>query len=538
MPFADLHCHPAFWAFNKRPDSLSFDWSNHHIWSVEYSGKDKKNLEKGKMANYKQADFENLSGGDVRLVFGALYPLEKGFFIGNERLFTDLANGLIDKTLNWPRWSRRLLGIVFSPINWVSKLLNSDGPARDLLQKKIMAFSKERINYLQDSEKYDYYREIEGEFSLYKTFENKKPKWPASPETLQYRMPSNGSEISGIIEQENKIAVVLTVEGFHALCLENVPGKKHSLQLVPEQEVLRRIDVLKNEWKVFFVTFSHHFTNMLAGHAHSLPLLMHEISNPVPDMNAGFVNPLAEKYIRRLLSIDAQNNTDTGLGRRVLIDVKHFSAASRKAYYKIVKAFNEKNDEKIPVIASHCGYYGPLNGKPCVTLQYQVENAHKEADDSFYNEFYRWNINLCDEDIEMVFLSGGLIGISFDQRILGVRNSNDQREWASTYTVAKNIIAMVSSVAQNPALAGFNPAGIWNCLCIGTDFDGLVDPVNFYPSSGRFGSLRENLVNILTNLEQPRKHALFIDGNPFSPAEVVDMFCFTNALQFAQKHFK
>ncbi len=536
MPFADLHCHPAFWAFNKRPDNQVFDWTKHHIWSVQYSGKDRKKMAKGKMANYKQADFQCLTEGDVRLVFASMYPIEKGFFIGNERLFTDLANGLIDKTLNWPRWSRRLLGVVLSPVNWVSKLLNSDGPVRDLLQKKVMAFSGERVKYLQNDELYDYYHEIEGEFSFYTEFNNKTP---LSENTLPYRMPANGTEIEDIIHKENKIAVVLTVEGFHALCLKHAEGKKHTLELVPEKTICDRIDVLKKKWNVFFVTFSHHFTNKLAGHAHSLPLLMHEIANPVPDMNSGFVHPLAAKYIRRLLSIDDQNNPAPDLGRRVLIDMKHFSAASRKEYYQLIEAYNQKNPEdKIPVIASHCGYYGPLDDMPKVDLDYQISNAKYEADDSFYKEFYRWNINLCDEDIEMVCKTDGLIGISFDQRILGVRKSNDQREWASTYTVAKNILAMVSSAAQNTRLSPQQREDIWKCLCIGTDFDGLVDPVNHYSTAGRFGDFRANFLNLLEKLEPPRKQAIFLDKNPFTPAQVVEMFCFTNALQFTRKHFK
>src|SRR5690606_17482948 len=128
-------------------------------------------------------------------------------------------------------------------------------------------------------------------------------------------------------------------------------------------------------------------------------------------MNSGFTDA-GWKVIRALLSLDENNTPDHSLGRRILIDVKHMSARARSEFYgKIIRPCLEQG-RSIPVIASHCGYSG------IKSLNDLDRSSPDENDDTIIDQkFYGWNINLAQEDIEVILLTGGLVGMSFDQRI-------------------------------------------------------------------------------------------------------------------------
>lgn len=533
MPFADLHCHPAFWPFNKR--NLESQDPKDHIWNISFTKKQLKQMKKGKRASYAQSGFDQMTRGDVRLVFASMYAVEKGFFMGNRTRGSnaDVVRGVFAQFVNTPRFLRTVLSTILSPFNKFLQGLNKEGWARDTLQKMVMAFPRQRINYFQRNQ-YDYYNETVTEYKLYKEFEGDKPLAPAPITTRPYRLCANALDVQKALGEE-QIAVILTIEGFHCLCMEPKPGSEE-LQLCSDQTIYERIKTLKDEWKVFFVTFSHHFSNGLAGHAHSLPLLLETIANPIPLRNAG-IREEAKPFLRTLLSIDENYSPDATKGRRIFIDVKHFSAQSRKEYYNnFIIPYNNKNpNDKIPVIASHVGYYGHRDGLPMVNLDYLIARADKELDDDFINNFYSWNINICDEDVAVITESEGLIGISFDQRILGQRPTTTLNDEFWVEVLLRNILGMVKAARNNVKQ---NPERVWKCLTIGTDFDGLVDPINSTATSAAFGEITGELTRQLHVIAERFGAEYFLKGNPYTPEEVVRMFCFDNAYNFTLKHFK
>ena len=542
MPFADLHCHPAFWSFNKiRNSDLEFPPDNpgNHIWNIELDQKKLKLMKKGARAIYSQSDFSSLSKGEVRLVFAALYSMEKGFFMGNREkgYKADVVSGVFDQLLlNWPRFLRKIISFVLSPFNkLLSKVLNNEGWGRDLVQKWIMSFSTARINHFQDA-RYKYFEELSLEHDFYKKFENANPVPPASLTTKKYQLIKNNDHLGKVISGTDDIAVVFSLEGFHSLALETDPASPDYLKLADEATILQRIKMAKEEWNVFFITFSHHFSNHLAGHAHSLPKLLMEIADPKPLMNEGFLEP-GEKYIRNLLSITDKNEPDLSAGRRILIDVKHFSALSRSHYYnRIILPYNTNHPkDTIPVIASHCGYYGQNENGLKIELSHLIAEMKNEQDDSFANGFYKWNINLCDEDIKVIVESGGVIGLSFDQRIMGEKNIKDTslKYWMNT--VSRCITAMVSSSIANVSI---HPERIWQTLCLGTDFDGLIDPLNAFSTAEQFNAFRAELLRFLNIIKESHGDYLFLNNNPYNPDKVLDMICFENAYNFTLTHFK
>ena len=541
MPFADLHCHPAFWSFNKiRNSDLDAPGNpENHIWNIVVDKKKQKLMKKGARAIYSQSDFSSLTRGEVRLVFAALYSMEKGFFMGNREkgYNAEVVDGVLNQLLlNWPRFLRKIVGFVLRPFNRpLSKILNNEGWARDLVQKWIMSFSTKRINHFQDPG-YNYFNELILEHDFYRTFENASPVPPTVGTTKKYQLIKNNAHLGKVIAETDDIAVVFSLEGFHSLALETDPASPDYLKLADEATILQRIKKTKEEWNVFFITFSHHFSNHLAGHAHSLPKLLMEIADPKPLMNEGFLEP-GEKYIRKLLSITDKNEPDPSAGRRILIDVKHFSALSRSHYYnRIVLPYNASHPENpIPVIASHCGYYGQTEKGIKIELAHLIAEMKNEEDDSFANGFYQWNINLCDEDIRVIVESGGLIGLSFDQRIMGEKNVKDTslKYWMNT--VSRCIIAMVSSSIANVTT---NPERIWKTLCLGTDFDGLIDPLNAFSTAEQFNAFKAELLRFLSIIKESNGNYLFLNNNPYNPDKVVEMICFENAYNFTLTHFK
>ena len=203
--------------------------------------------------------------------------------------------------------------------------------------------------------------------------------------------------------------MVLTIEGMHAL------GTDTNLDKVEE----RIMELKKWDQPVFFVTFAHHFNNFLGGHAHSLPDALRLLSDQTDGLN-GDILPEGKRAIRMLLSLDSGLERDASLGRRILIDLKHTSALTRKWYYKVVSSAMDKGDT-IPVILSHVGYSG------WDTLQETIEYAPQENDNDLKDGFYPWNINACGEDVRWAAKTGGLVGLCFDQRILGDKKRQSQQ---------------------------------------------------------------------------------------------------------------
>ena len=248
-------------------------------------------------------------------------------------------------------------------------------------------------------------------------------------------------------------------------------------------------------------------------------------------MNEGF-NEKGWAVLRHLLSLTDDNALDeANLGKRILIDVKHLSVVARKEYYDhIIEPCMAKGDV-IPVIASHVAYSGRK------TLKQLINNIKKEKDgltvNRFGTDFNAWNINLCDEDILLIFKSGGLIGINLDQRILAIPKEDQENKETHIKYLWANMRAMMKVVIESK-VSGLPPKElVVDLLCLGTDFDGYIDPANKYATILDFHELRADLVEIID--KDPEKDKLLFGRTPEQLAEKI---CFTNALDFVVKNFK
>jgi len=296
------------------------------------------------------------------------------------------------------------------------------------------------------------------------------------------------------------------------------------------------VKYLKEEWEVpvFFITFAHHFNNRLCGHAHSIPdkgkLLLDQSKN----LNKGF-NENGRRIARELLGLDRNLDRNPKLGYRILLDVKHMSATSRKEYYEEIVLPCLMNGDPIPVIASHCGYSG------IEKLEDHIRNYDQEVDDysdSRTQKFNAWNINICDEDIEVILKSGGVFGLSFDQRILGITKKDKETNRNGIQLLWENMKGIVSGVYSNENLTDDQKSQIWKSMTIGTDFEGLIDPTDFYPTALEFEIFANNLVFEIDQ-ERQKSESLFLAHlkSREDCEKLVDDFCFTNAENFVLRNF-
>lgn len=534
MRFSDLHNHnhSRSYLWLKPNEKHHRKKEEFHPWTIISPNLRAERNAKGSAAAYGQCDLVKLWNGGVRLTFNSMYSMEKGFF----QTASKAAEG-----------KNRFLREI------VRTITSDDLPLRDLMQMFYMRIPDKMIDHLQ-SKSYDYWDWFQDEYKfiisksgervtnqiispglLRKIFENRKNRRNLYPNSLDatgiYQIPKSNKELTDLLKQD-VITMVLTIEGAHCF------GSDIASYDVIEK---RLIDFKKkNPYPIFFLTFAHHFDNRLCGHAKSLPDLGKFFLNQDTGKNGPFT-PNGRKFLRRVLalepnssSLDSKNIPDLTNGYRILIDVKHMSARSRKEFYLLVEERLNANDI-IPVIASHCGYSG------IKTLQEMMNNEPKEKDDYFDSSqlYNAWNINVCDEDIKIIFRTKGLFGLSFDQRIIGVPKSQKTPGGRNSIVGLWSSIKGVLNVIYNDNQFSVTKNEMWNRISIGTDNEGFIDPVNKYATVLQFEIFQQDLI---TAIEAERKSA-----NP-SPCvkdfvnvkqvkEVVERLCFKNAEDFVRLHY-
>lgn len=527
--YSDLHCHNHSHAYLwlKPFEEHYRNKDLFHPWTVLSPNVRKERKARGAATAYSQCDLVRTWNGNVKLTFNSLYPMERGFFKAPSTV-TDGDN----------KFLRNLVKIASS----------EKFPLRDILQMAYMRIPDRMVDIIQ-SHRYDYWEALTDEYKfaigkngvvtkneivtpgfLRQLFESEVRRRRRFKDELDatgsYLIPKNKSELKSVLKSKS-IAMILTIEGGHSFGTDTASFETY----------VKRVDTIKQEWEhpVFFVTFAHHFYNFLCGHAHSIPDIGRWLFNQDEGLKSGFTDE-GWKVIRKLLALDRDNKPSSMEGYRILIDLKHMNAKSRQEYYNnIVNPCFDEGDV-IPVIASHCGYSGRK------TLDEHIKKLSEEKDEYFDETglFNAWNINMCDEDIKMIFKTNGLFGLSFDQRILGVpkaqKESNDLQN--NILALWKNIKGVVEVIYKDDAIPESDKKNIWNCITIGTDFEGLIDPINRYNCALDFETFREDLIRVI-DLERTNKTTVSVkDFKSRSDVEMaVDRFCFSNAEEFVVKNY-
>ena len=478
----DIHCHTSskpYMSGRNNPVHKPFETYENEIqgWLLKRLKKQIENISNVRLAT--QSNFDNLHQGNVRVIIASLTPLEKAFLVTNVQpgsFLNDTIRDLVsDHTTPWEdtlkgKVVNALTGYYTDDVDFVKKMM---------------------LNYFQES--------LLPEYNYFTKFHNQGNDGG----TYKIQFVKNYTQIEETISADaSTICVLLSIEGAHTLskqvpnlgALRRQQGISHENDqddFTPLIDYLNNIEAMKQwEFVPFYISLNHHFWNGLAGHAKSLMKLIGTIVSQEEGINEG-LKGMGEEVIKLLLK---KTN-----GPRILIDIKHMSPKCRKDFYAFIKIEYWNKNDRVPLICSHTGVVSKSRSLDALIQQ---DDDNELLDDSNY--LHENSINLCAEDILIIAESNGIIGLQLDEkRIAGnniidiIKNNEevDSTELRRQYVkvIFANLFEMVKTV---------NSVSGWDLLCIGSDYDGLVNHLDFYPTSAEMPVLRNDMLEFLQDPEE------------------------------------
>ncbi|WP_109300875.1 hypothetical protein [Aquimarina sp. AU474] len=518
-PIADLHCHPSIKPFRNKEQFKN-------IW-VHGRNKEPKDYFKTisirkwiinavlkKMATFSQSNLDDCYKGGNRLVFCSIYPFERPF-LRPDRPFSRAK-----------RFHRFALKVLFRKkvYPWgikidvkISSLLS--GGSLEWLQKVIDRIHRDGVEYIK------YYDEYIKERDFIFNYDNTTSPNTQDGVTPKFCLVKNYEELQ---TKKNKdvICGVFTVEGIHSfakykrsnlLFANSIDDLSDNDQNRLKREFTNNIvQVKKQKYPPFFITLSHHFNSLVAGHAASfadhkfIQPGFKDIFNQLPGMNTG-ITSFGEKLIREYL-LSREH------GPRILIDTKHMSIKARRRYYEMINEIRKDDSlhENIPIISSHTAVSG------ISTLQKAEEEIDSRPSDK-HSFVSRYDINITNEDIIETFKSDGLIGICMhDGRMPGgkfrkkIKQAGKDRKklkklhvqmfLTNVFHIVKVNLNFIRVENENRVTSKIEEKDAWKIIGLGSDNDGIVDPFDHYDTAADLTDFKMDIVNFIDNYDHPDNH--------------------------------
>ncbi len=374
------------------------------------------------------------------------------------------------------------------------------------------------------------------------------------------------SRAAGSIPSGNKMMFAIGMEGGHSLsrCKVRSPGVRDQLAvttgkgdalskdfeaspLLTAAESLQHLqqamwDEGMDLCYLILTHLSYIPEQLLASHAYGIKM----IANTAVYPRGNGVSNAGKDVIDAAYGLHVKDKEGKVVPAPVLIDIKHMSLKSRLDFYQYRK---EKKYDRFPILASHMGVTGYSIDEwkaaleedkliregdvPVVSVKIDRKSAGEWGLINKNFTYNAWSINMMDEDIQEVFNSNGLIGISLDVRILGWQNilsKGDKEEILSwedyrylfpnrAVQLAKGETFVESFIKptqeeRHPLAMCFNILHVvwvgktytsidpWKHICIGSDFDGLIDPVINCRDAGKYPGLQNSLLKWLPVAEK------------------------------------
>ncbi len=477
--YIDFHCHPSLKpfgkSFNYTPTGIHISHRNskRSIWHYDPPSIFDKllNYITG-LTKFSQANFTSLVRGGVGIVCISLYPLEK-WFVRNK-----MNNELL----------------------------------LDLAANFALGVGDKRIDYIQGIT--DYFKDVEAQYTFYMQLDGKVVQLPEGK--FRYKLVKSFTEIEDIKNQNatggkvHTICVILSIEGLHVL---NTGLRKP----FSEVEVLTNLEKIKNwEFRPFFTTIAHHFWNQLCGHAESLSGIILKFADQSEGLNSGFTS-IGRKVLERLV-----DDTDN---KRIIPDIKHMSVQARKEYYEMLDSGNPKF-KNIPVIASHAACNGLRSFDDPVVVH---PNTAGKLNPVFINFF--------DEEIIRIAKSKGIIGLQLDER----RIVNKETLKKTKKSLKRNKIMHYRSellwnqIQHIAEVLDAEGLFAWDCIVIGSDFDGIIDSLNGFWTAEELPYLADYLERHAYNYML--SHKLVNSENVIDADEIIARLMSINGRNFLKDYF-
>lgn len=381
---------------------------------------------------------------------------------------------------------------------------------------------------------------------------------------------------------QNTIHVVLSIEGGHAF-YENPDILNQDIADIKERITEFKTPTAQRP-TIFHINLAHHAQNRFTNHAHAIPT---DCAGKGGTDRFGGYNPIehglteeGKEFVRRCLQ---QENGE----KRILIDLKHLSLKARQDYYQLV----EDEFPDTPLIATHMGVTGfasqsfhyvkegqltPIvrgiteyTDRRCYKVHYEQLFAFELNRDRIC--FNPWSINLYDDDIVKIVETGptgGLIGLVLDERILGKTKSITNYHAPELFSKTKRGVspwldapACVNGHLQRTGLdddileintdpRNAHPNGLyyflnnwlhivkiggdnaWKNVCLGSDYDGLINALDVAPKANFMASFRARLTQELPLIADIKEVQL-----PASADELVGALLYDNAFNFLKNNW-
>lgn len=381
---------------------------------------------------------------------------------------------------------------------------------KDLSSNFATGIGKKRVDHIQGIT--DYYEDLKMEVDFYHQLNNRIVQLPEGRFT--YCLVNSYAEIEAIQNKQESnnvgtIFVILSIEGLHVL------NSNFSEPLNHEKLLSNLIDMKGWEYPPLFVSVAHHFWNNLCGHSKSFDGIVDKYVNQEEGLDTGFTD-LGKIVVHQLLD---QTN-----GKRIHIDVKHMSVKSRQEYYAILNANEEY--KKIPIIVSH----GAVNG-------YNSFEDDTVRGSSIARKLNHKKINIYNSELILIAQSNGIIGLQLDER----RLANEETLKRTKNSLKRNkVLHYRSELLWNQIqhiLEVLDSKNIfaWNCISIGSDFDGIIDPLNGFWTAEEFPLLESYLERHAFNYMD--NNTLSLKENNINADEIVDRIMSLNGKQFLKRFF-
>lgn len=385
------------------------------------------------------------------------------------------------------------------------------GGLSDLALDFITSVSKQRVDYIQGIT--NYFEDLEGEYKYYLQMDGKYVHMDSGP--CGYKLVRNYGEIESYMEANpddtRTVFIIMSIEGLHALNIatEDAPD---------ELSFLSNMRELKNwEYKPFFVTFAHHFFNELCGHAKSLFGMVGSKTDQSKGILTGFTD-LGKKVLR-----EALDNTN---GKRIYIDIKHMSPQSRKEYFHILET--EYKNENIPVIVSH----GAVNGLKSM-------DDPTPGNDHLSSICLTEGINFYDNEILMVAKTQGIFALQTDERRLACEAYIKDIKHSLFLNKIRHYRAALlwNNIQYIAELLDKNGLPAWDHIGIGSDFDGIIDPLNGFLTSAAMPDLQQYVERYAFTYMNDRGKKILRPENCITPSDIVNKIFSENGTAFLKRWF-
>jgi microsomal dipeptidase-like Zn-dependent dipeptidase len=381
----------------------------------------------------------------------------------------------------------------------------------DVMNAFVTGLGKQRIDYIQSVN--NYFEDLEAEYDFYKQIEGEKVKTEIG--ICTYKLVRNFSEIENYIsdevESERTVFIIPSIEGMHSL--------HNNIDKVNENEIMENLATVKS-WQhpPFYVSMAHHFYNHLCGHAKSLTDVVGKVTDQSQGLGEG-ITPLGKRVIKKLLESNENE-------KRIIIDIKHMSAQSRLEYFELLQT--EYNQERIPIMVSH----GAANGM----------RSAKEPVQDMKDTAYKLNatdINFYDDEIVQVVNSGGIFCLQLDERRIASEATLKSTKNAIPINKIRHYRAELfwNQIQHIAELLDSRNLFAWDNIAIGSDFDGIVNPLNGYLTAESYQQLLEFTERYAHNYMNGRGKEILKPFNQIDPSQIVNRVFTDNGISFLRKWF-